>query len=384
MFKLKLLLMVLACLEIGVGSADPPSPYPPVLTDRSPVKDLKEPLGRPSTRIRTVSVLCYPTYMEVWVKADLFGLGMSVDPADLRLGADRQSGFPKQCNKMAWCLVDGKVTGSNSYFLPRESPDKLRLQLDAFMFQQVKTDQIYITCTLKAYPLDYVSESMSKACSFISGSWRSAEGDDWTCSSCQNQFLLARSSMKLDSNASPRSQGKRTPLQSITQADSARWEPAKVITPKTLQEPATAWRSAWGSLRKADGSVDVENKVITDVEKTDLWKEQSTVAEDLEADGTSAPESESTATPMPFTTSSEPSTAKDHFLIPAVSLPENDTTVHFPLPVSPAAETQELDANTDSPFYPSTSTMLNATLLETVTFSMDSEDNPESLQEGPV
>lgn len=91
MFKF---LMVLVCLEVEFGSADPGQPEPPPLYKlaSSGLKvsqyELQEPLGRPSSRVRTVSVTCFPSYMEVHVKADLFELGVAVDPADLRLGAN--------------------------------------------------------------------------------------------------------------------------------------------------------------------------------------------------------------------------------------------------------------------------------------------------------
>uniref|UniRef100_A0A3B1K909 Zona pellucida sperm-binding protein 3 n=1 Tax=Astyanax mexicanus TaxID=7994 RepID=A0A3B1K909_ASTMX len=307
--KLDLLLVVLLCLELDCGSADPD----PLQVFRS----------------GTVLVNCFLTHMEVWVKSDLFGLGMQVDPADLRLCVTSVSDLeftfkfaltdcgtlssnrrrpdlynlltyspappldglvrlekavipvechyrrkfdldsdpvlptwiPHQTNKASlektlckrvagdWrgergstvfflgdkvnveagllptpdesagvyrelcvplrplinvqspdttssitgqCLLDGRLTGSQSYFLPRERPDKLGLQLGAFLFPQVEMSQVYITCTLKAYPLDYVSN-------VVSLSWRSAEGDDWTCNSCEDRFQPTRSSpQKLD------------------------------------------------------------------------------------------------------------------------------------------------------------------------------------------
>ncbi|XP_072549818.1 uncharacterized protein [Salminus brasiliensis] len=422
MFKLDLFVMVLLSLDFDGGSADPDPPqlYKSVLSDRSPLMipryELKEPLGRPSVRVRTVLVTCYPTHMEVRVKADLFGLGMLVDPADLRLGPDGPSGLScgvsavsdeeytiqfglTDCGTQHWvtedtliytnlltyspapsldglvrmenagipvechyrrrfdidsdpvlptwiphqttaaalenllftlrlmssdwrgergstvfflgdvvnveaglylpqmnlrvfiencvatatpdphsvpkyhfiengCLLDGRLTGSQSHFLPRERPDKLRLQLGAFMFPQVEASQIYVTCTLKAYPLDYVSKSMSKACSFIQGSWRSAEGDDWTCNSCEDQFQPTQSNLpkwdqavptyrpKTDPTELPPSPGKRTLFKPALQSDSAQWEPVRLRPGKSgassthsVQEPTSAWRSAGGSPR---------------------------------------------------------------------------------------------------------------------------------------
>ncbi|XP_051951690.1 zona pellucida sperm-binding protein 3-like [Xyrauchen texanus] len=85
------------------------------------------------------------------------------------------------------CLMDGKLTGSKSRFLPRIQNDKLQMQLDAFKFQQEKRTEIYITCTLQVYPVMNEVNPVHKACSFIDGSWSSADGDDWACYSCQKQ-----------------------------------------------------------------------------------------------------------------------------------------------------------------------------------------------------
>ncbi|KAG9281507.1 zona pellucida sperm-binding protein 3-like isoform X1 [Astyanax mexicanus] len=419
--KLDLLLVVLLCLELDCGSADPD----PLQVFRSGLGErpllvvpLKEALGRPGVRVRTVLVNCFPTHMEVWVKSDLFGLGMQVDPADLRLGPDGPAGptcgvtsvsdleftfqfaltdcgtqhwvtedaliytnlltyspappldglvrlekavipvechyrrkfdldsdpvlptwIPHQTNKASlekliftlrlmssdWrgergstvfflgdkvnveaglylpqmnlrvfiescvatatpdqrsepryhfidngCLLDGRLTGSQSHFLPRERPDKLGLQLGAFLFPQVEMSQVYITCTLKAYPLDYVSKSMSKACSFIQGSWRSAEGDDWTCNSCEDRFQPTRSSPqkldqvlptyrpKTDPTEVPRS---RTLFKPAMQADSNQREPVHLRPGKSgpssthnVQEPTAAWRAA-GVVPRAAGAL---------------------------------------------------------------------------------------------------------------------------------
>ncbi|XP_036436689.1 zona pellucida sperm-binding protein 3-like [Colossoma macropomum] len=558
MFKLLLLLTTLVCLDFGVGSADPPGPDPPQLYASGPHQELKEPLDRSNTQVRTVSVTCYPTYMDVRVKADLFGLGMIVDPADLWLGANDQScrvtsasdeeyiiqSALMDCGTQQWvteealiytnllvyspspslgglvrmegavipvechykrkvvidsdpvlptwiphqttvsalenlhftlrlmtsdwlwergsgvyflgdkinieeviytprmdlrvfidscvatttpdtnsapryafidegCLLDGPLTGSNSYFLPRERPGKLRLQLDAFMFHQVESAQIFITCTLKAYPLNYVSESMSKACSFIDGSWRSAEGDDWTCSSCQNRFQSDQlgwdQAVPFSPRALPESGWRSTGVSPRMAIGSEALEQEASVGPLSV----VAWRNKLGMMapprargvphfpsvskrrpiphhslwRNGEPSKkDVENAAVTDAEEfefTDLWEDRRSAAEDSEADG--APESEPTETPTPFTASSEPLTAEDDsFLLPTVSSPEDMTTVHS-LDFSPAAD--ELDANSNSPVYPYSSTMLNATSSEskadTVTSTV-SEGRPKGLRKGPV
>ncbi|KAF5891147.1 zona pellucida sperm-binding protein 3-like [Clarias magur] len=80
------------------------------------------------------------------------------------------------------CFTDGQQTSSTSRFLPRMQSDKLRLQLHSFIFRQVHSAQIFISCSLKA---DFQSSSSSRACSYIQGSWGSADRDDSVCESCQ-------------------------------------------------------------------------------------------------------------------------------------------------------------------------------------------------------
>ncbi|XP_067262842.1 zona pellucida sperm-binding protein 3-like [Chanodichthys erythropterus] len=83
------------------------------------------------------------------------------------------------------CLMDGPITGSKSRFLHRIQNDKLQLQLDAFKFHQETRPEMYITCNLQAYPVMDAVNPFHKACSFIDGSWKAADGGDWACYSCQ-------------------------------------------------------------------------------------------------------------------------------------------------------------------------------------------------------
>ncbi|KAF4072746.1 hypothetical protein AMELA_G00251130 [Ameiurus melas] len=80
------------------------------------------------------------------------------------------------------CFTDGQQASSTSRFLPRTQSDKLHLQLHTFIFRQVHSAQVFISCNLKA---DLQSSSSSRACSYIQGSWRSADGDHSVCESCQ-------------------------------------------------------------------------------------------------------------------------------------------------------------------------------------------------------
>ncbi|ROI15129.1 Zona pellucida sperm-binding protein 3 [Anabarilius grahami] len=64
------------------------------------------------------------------------------------------------------CLVDAKLTGSRSHFMPRTQIDKLQFQLDAFRFQQSESGLVYITCILKVAAASTPTGPEQKACSF--------------------------------------------------------------------------------------------------------------------------------------------------------------------------------------------------------------------------
>ncbi|XP_045907433.1 zona pellucida sperm-binding protein 3-like isoform X2 [Micropterus dolomieu] len=82
------------------------------------------------------------------------------------------------------CLFDGYLTNSSSHFLPRVEEHKLRFQLDAFRFYQGPSNQVYIACYVKAVPVVLTVSSQNRACSVIENRWRSADGNDQACRSC--------------------------------------------------------------------------------------------------------------------------------------------------------------------------------------------------------
>ncbi|XP_056274005.1 zona pellucida sperm-binding protein 3-like [Pseudoliparis swirei] len=84
------------------------------------------------------------------------------------------------------CLVDSELPGSRSSFLSRTQYDKLHLTIDAFKFHnEDRRSELYITCHLNAVPVND-AEAPNKACSFVNGRWRSADGNDYLCGSCQS------------------------------------------------------------------------------------------------------------------------------------------------------------------------------------------------------
>uniref|UniRef100_A0AAY4AWU5 ZP domain-containing protein n=1 Tax=Denticeps clupeoides TaxID=299321 RepID=A0AAY4AWU5_9TELE len=76
------------------------------------------------------------------------------------------------------CLVDSKLTGSSSRFLPRTQDFKLQFQLEAFRFQQGDTGSVRVSTA--ASPTD----AEHKACSFVGHKWAGAGGEDQLCSCC--------------------------------------------------------------------------------------------------------------------------------------------------------------------------------------------------------
>ncbi|MEQ2294274.1 hypothetical protein AMECASPLE_002324 [Ameca splendens] len=83
------------------------------------------------------------------------------------------------------CLIDAKITGSDSRFMPRSEDNKLQFQLEAFRFQDTSSGLIYITCHLKATHSANAIDSQHRACSYIGG-WKEANGVDAACASCES------------------------------------------------------------------------------------------------------------------------------------------------------------------------------------------------------
>ncbi|XP_054463183.1 uncharacterized protein LOC129098220 [Anoplopoma fimbria] len=82
------------------------------------------------------------------------------------------------------CLVDSELPGSKSYFLSRTQDDTLQMNIDAFRFYNEDRGELYITCHLTAAPAND-AEAPNKACTFLNGRWRSADGNDYLCGNCQ-------------------------------------------------------------------------------------------------------------------------------------------------------------------------------------------------------
>ncbi|XP_072219966.1 zona pellucida sperm-binding protein 3-like [Leuresthes tenuis] len=82
------------------------------------------------------------------------------------------------------CLADAYLTNSNSCFLPRVEEHKLRFQLEAFKFYQEPSNQVYITCHVKAVLVTLPVSPKNRACSLIANGWHSVDGSNHACRSC--------------------------------------------------------------------------------------------------------------------------------------------------------------------------------------------------------
>ncbi|XP_070704156.1 zona pellucida sperm-binding protein 3-like [Pempheris klunzingeri] len=84
------------------------------------------------------------------------------------------------------CLVDSQLPGSKSHYLSRQQDDELHLVIDAFRFHEEDRGELYVTCHMTAVPVND-AEAPNKACTFVNGRWRSADGNDYLCGYCQDQ-----------------------------------------------------------------------------------------------------------------------------------------------------------------------------------------------------
>nr|XP_040018006.1 zona pellucida sperm-binding protein 3-like [Gasterosteus aculeatus aculeatus] len=83
------------------------------------------------------------------------------------------------------CLIDARLTGSHSRFMPRTVDNKLQFQLEAFKFQAVDNGILYITCHLKASSAAHAIDTEHRACCWNNG-WYEAGGVFDVCGSCES------------------------------------------------------------------------------------------------------------------------------------------------------------------------------------------------------
>ncbi|XP_066529887.1 zona pellucida sperm-binding protein 3-like [Hoplias malabaricus] len=88
------------------------------------------------------------------------------------------------------CLVDAKLTGSKSRFMPRVYGYKLQFQLEAFAFIN-SSGLIYLTCSVKATPASAPTDAEHKACLFTANRWTAVDGDNQVCGCCDTSCGLS-------------------------------------------------------------------------------------------------------------------------------------------------------------------------------------------------
>ncbi|KAG7461551.1 hypothetical protein MATL_G00192260 [Megalops atlanticus] len=137
------------------------------------------------------------------------------------------------------CLMDAKLTGSRSKFLPRAQDDKLKIQLDAFRFFQDSRSSIYIICHLKA-TASATTDSQYKACSFSAAAnrWMAAGGNDQVCGCCDASCGL-RKGRSVEAGAELQGEGDATLGPIIVQA-AQEAEPEFQISPLEAKEHKAA------------------------------------------------------------------------------------------------------------------------------------------------
>ncbi|XP_040894236.1 zona pellucida sperm-binding protein 3-like [Toxotes jaculatrix] len=149
------------------------------------------------------------------------------------------------------CLVDARITGSASKFMPRSAENKLQFQLEAFRFQGADSGLLYITCHLKATSAAYAIDSEHRACSYISG-WKEASGADAACGSCESGGFSSSSTSTgvIAAAASTSSWGTAggsatlsTPgrkIRDVTQTEIFEWEGHVTLGPIPIEEKLIA------------------------------------------------------------------------------------------------------------------------------------------------
>ncbi|XP_068000493.1 zona pellucida sperm-binding protein 3-like [Melanerpes formicivorus] len=104
------------------------------------------------------------------------------------LSPDRSSSPRYALIDLHGCLVDGRSDDTSSAFIsPRPRQETLQFQVDAFRFAGDSRNLIYISCHLKASPVEQAPSPWSKACSFnrASSLWSPVEGTGDICSCCE-------------------------------------------------------------------------------------------------------------------------------------------------------------------------------------------------------
>nr|ANO39559.1 zona pellucida protein ZPC5 isoform 5 [Dissostichus eleginoides] len=118
------------------------------------------------------------------------GLRVFVSSCVATLSPDMNSS-PRHAFIENGCFVDSQLPGSRSQFLARTQDDKLHMSIDAVKFYNEDRVELYITCHVHAVPIND-TDAPNKACTFVNGRWRSADGNDYLCGQCKRPIEVAQ------------------------------------------------------------------------------------------------------------------------------------------------------------------------------------------------
>ncbi|KAI4800583.1 hypothetical protein KUCAC02_009577 [Chaenocephalus aceratus] len=133
------------------------------------------------------------------------GLRVFVSSCVATLSPDMHSS-PRHAFIENGCFVDSQLLGSRSQFLARTQDDKLHMSIDAFRFYNEDRGELYITCHLNAVPINK-ADAPNKACTFVNGRWRSADGNDYLCGQCKRPLEVEQTPSKPSSPSKFRPRG---------------------------------------------------------------------------------------------------------------------------------------------------------------------------------
>ncbi|XP_053121105.1 zona pellucida sperm-binding protein 3-like [Hemicordylus capensis] len=143
---------------------------------------------RTSTTFQLGDVLC----LQAEVKAENhLPLRLFVDSCVAHLSPETTSRPQYSLVDFHGCLVDGRqapAVSSSTFLSPRPWQAALRFTVKAFRFAGDARNVIYITCHLKATPMDQAPDAQNKACSFnaASNTWLPVEGSRDICGCCES------------------------------------------------------------------------------------------------------------------------------------------------------------------------------------------------------
>ncbi|KAM4554229.1 zona pellucida sperm-binding protein 3-like [Fundulus diaphanus] len=148
------------------------------------------------------------------------------------------------------CLIDARITASDSQFMHRTQENHLQFQLEAFRFQHTDSGVIYITCYLKATSTSQAIDSQHRACSYIGG-WKEASGVDGACGSCETNVtpytapavtfasppvIVTGGGVTLPAPGSPKVPFNPRKVRDVTQAEILEWEGVVSLGPIPIME----------------------------------------------------------------------------------------------------------------------------------------------------